>query len=429
MLKDGCLAQETKETQIAGEKEVLSAKMIELEHLLADSRKQDQITQAKARELGNALGEVHGRLKAEQERLNQIEHDVLTVTSQISDASRRGQEYAVEEANVEAEVAAAQPEQEVELQQEAAQLGERYRQLDETRKQGRDRLGECAESVQRARAELDHLRERLSGLQLEKQKLELERENLRERIETEYGCEVYAELQGCDQQSASILPDERARRHEEVSRLKARVLREGDVDPESIQRLEEEQSRLSNLVQQKKDLEEASLTLKRTIEKLTETSLRRFTETFEAVRANFSKLVPRLFGGGRGSLELTDLANPLESGLEIIARPPGKKLRSIELLSGGEKALCAAALIFAMFLERSSPLCILDEVDAPLDDASLMRFLGLVKELSAKTQFIVITHNKQSMGVCDNLIGVTMEEPGASKVLSVSLQEACSRVA
>jgi chromosome segregation protein len=151
--------------------------------------------------------------------------------------------------------------------------------------------------------------------------------------------------------------------------------------------------------------------------------------TFTAVRENFSRLIPRLFGGGKGSLELVDPSKPLESGVDIIARPPGKKLKSIELMSGGEKCLCATALLLGMFMEKPSPLCVLDEVDAPLDEANLVRFLTLIKEMSNKTQFLIITHNKNSMAVADNLVGVTMQEPGASKVIGVSLQEAYAQVA
>jgi chromosome segregation protein len=135
-------------------------------------------------------------------------------------------------------------------------------------------------------------------------------------------------------------------------------------------------------------------------------------------------LIPRLFGGGKGELVLTSPETPLQSGVEILVRPPGKKPKSIELLSGGEKALCATAMIFAMFLVRPSPLCVLDEVDAPLDEANLVRLLTLIKEMSLKTQFLMITHNKQSMTTADSLVGVTMQEPGSTQILTVSLTEA-----
>ena len=165
-----------------------------------------------------------------------------------------------------------------------------------------------------------------------------------------------------------------------------------------------------------------------TIEKLTETSKKRFLTVFKGVRENFSQLIPRLFGGGRGSLELLDPEHPLESGVEIVARPPGKKLKSIDLMSGGEKALCATALILSMFMERPSPLCVLDEVDAPLDDANLERFLDLIREISKTTQFLVITHNKLSMQAVGRLIGITMQESGVSTALTVSLEEISEQV-
>ncbi|MCL4141279.1 UNVERIFIED_CONTAM: hypothetical protein GTU68_046895 [Idotea baltica] len=152
-------------------------------------------------------------------------------------------------------------------------------------------------------------------------------------------------------------------------------------------------------------------------------------KTFTAVQKNFAKLIPKLFGGGKGKIELSDPDHPFEAGLEVVVRPPGKKLKNIELLSGGEKALCATALILAMFEERPSPLCVLDEVDAPLDDANLVRFLSVIKEMSDNTQFVIVTHNKQSMSVADNLVGVTMEQPGATKTINVSLEQAFSQVA
>jgi chromosome segregation protein len=216
---------------------------------------------------------------------------------------------------------------------------------------------------------------------------------------------------------------------QELTQLKNRIVREGEVDPASIEQCEQESARLDNLTKQRTDLDQAAQTLRRTITKLTEVSQARFVSTFNAVNRNFSELVPKLFGGGSARLELLDPSKPLESGIDIIARPPGKKLKSVELMSGGEKALSAICLVFAMFLERPSPLCVLDEVDAPLDEANVVRFLSMIKEMSTRIQFLMITHNKQSMTICDKLVGVTMSEPGASTVISVSLQEAYSQVA
>ena len=326
-------------------------------------------------------------------------------------------------------MAAAVPDSDNALHAELRELNLKYQELDQGRRAGRDKLSAAAEAVDLKRRELDSQRAKANHQELDRQKLELEIGNLRQRIHTEYGPEVEQLILSDESSSGTIDDQQRHDLEAEAEDLRAKILREGDVDPTSIQRYAEESKRLADLTAQKVDLEEAQKTLKRTIEKLTETSLHRFQTIFEAVRKNFTELVPRLFGGGKGDLQLTDPSNPLESGIDIIARPPGKKLKSIELLSGGEKALCAPALIFGMFKERPSPLCVLDEVDAPLDEANLARFLGLVKEMSDRTQFILVTHNKASMAVADQLVGVTMQEPGASKTITVSLQEAYSQVA
>jgi chromosome segregation protein len=144
-------------------------------------------------------------------------------------------------------------------------------------------------------------------------------------------------------------------------------------------------------------------------------------ETFQQVNAKFQEVFPRLFCGGKAELKLTNEEDLLETGIDIIVQPPGKKLQNVTLLSGGEKALTAVALIFSIFLIKPSPFCLLDEVDAPLDDANIGRFNEMVREMTAFSQFIMITHNKATMAVADTLFGVTMEEPGVSKLVSVKL--------
>ncbi|HWK11981.1 MAG TPA: hypothetical protein VNR64_18105, partial [Vicinamibacterales bacterium] len=144
-------------------------------------------------------------------------------------------------------------------------------------------------------------------------------------------------------------------------------------------------------------------------------------EAFAAINHNFQQMFSTLFGGGRAGLTLLDENDPLESGIEIIAQPPGKRLQSVQLLSGGEKALTAIALMFGMFKYKPSPFCLLDEIDAPLDDANIGRFVEMLKGMQDHTQFILITHNRKTMEIADRLYGVTMEEPGVSKLISVQL--------
>src|SRR5262249_49453938 len=181
------------------------------------------------------------------------------------------------------------------------------------------------------------------------------------------------------------------------------------------------EQRFAFLSTQKADLENALGQLERAIARINRASKTRFQDTFEAINAKFQEIFPRLFRGGRGHLALTEAADLLESGVEVIAQPPGKKLQTVELLSGGEKALTAVALIFSIFLIKPSPFCLLDEVDAPLDEANVIRYNELIREMTDRSQFIVITHNKRTMEIADHLYGVTMEEPGISKIVSVHL--------
>jgi len=157
--------------------------------------------------------------------------------------------------------------------------------------------------------------------------------------------------------------------------------------------------------------------------KINKTSRERFLETFNLVNEKFSEVIPLLFGGGMAHLVLTEPDDPLESGVDIVVRPPGKKLTNINLLSGGEKALSSIGLIFSIFLIRPSPFCLLDEVDAPLDDENVSRFNQLVQQMAAHSQVILITHNKETMECVDTLYGVTMQEHGVSKLVSVRLVE------
>jgi chromosome segregation protein len=313
------------------------------------------------------------------------------------------------------------------LRKELEELTQKSQGVEATRREGRQMLMSVSDRLNKARSELDKSRNSESKCSLDLQKVQLDITHSKELAIEHLGVEV---VESVVKLSASELEERRladqvaAEFRDEVQKLKTRIMREGDVDPSSIERCDEETKRLEDLEKQRVDLESAHVTLKKTVERLIEISQQRFIETFEAVNKNFSELAPKIFGGGSAHLELTDPSNPLESGVEIAARPPGKKLKSIELLSGGEKTLCAISLIMAMFLERPSPICVLDEVDAPLDEANVVRFLSLIKEMSTTTQFVLITHNKQTMSVCDQLVGVTMEQPGASKIVTVSLQEA-----
>jgi len=212
---------------------------------------------------------------------------------------------------------------------------------------------------------------------------------------------------------------------EEVERLRERIRRLGEVNVMAIEEFEETKKRHDYLLKEKADLEQSIQNLQEAIEHINKTSVDRFKKAFEAIADRFERLFPIVFGGGQAKLSLvypegsTDI---LEAGVDILAQPPGKKVTNMGLLSGGEKALTAVSLIFAIFMVKPSPFCLLDEVDAPLDDANIGKFNALLREMSAKSQFIIITHNKKTMELNDTLYGVTMEEPGVSKMVSIQLQ-------
>jgi chromosome segregation protein len=208
---------------------------------------------------------------------------------------------------------------------------------------------------------------------------------------------------------------------EMVADLRAKIERMGAVNMMAIDQFDDLESRHTFLTVQRKDLVDSIAATGEAIRKIDKTTKERFREAFAVINANFEQTFATLFGGGRAGLHLLDETDQLESGIDIIAQPPGKRLQNVQLLSGGEKALTAMALMFAIFRYRPSPFCLLDEIDAPLDDANIGRFVEMLQGMQEHTQFILITHNRKTMEIADRLWGVTMEEPGVSKLISVQL--------
>jgi chromosome segregation protein len=208
---------------------------------------------------------------------------------------------------------------------------------------------------------------------------------------------------------------------EAIVALRAKIDRLGPVNMMAIEQYDELDTRHGFLTTQRKDLVDSIAQTSEAITRIDETTKARFTEAFTAIQSNFQGTFSTLFGGGRAGLTLIDENDPLESGIDIVASPPGKRLQSVQLLSGGEKALTAIALMFAIFKYKPSPFCLLDEIDAPLDDANVGRFVDMLRGMLDRTQFILITHNRRTMEIANRLYGVTMEEPGVSKLISVQL--------
>ena len=222
--------------------------------------------------------------------------------------------------------------------------------------------------------------------------------------------------------AAVVAAEQRAVSAEEaIAALRAKIDRLGPVNMMAIEQYDELEARYAFLTAQRTDLVESIAQTSEAIKRIDETTRQRFVDAFAAINRNFQETFSTLFGGGRAGLTLLDENDPLESGIEIIAQPPGKRLQSVQLLSGGEKALTAIALMFGMFKFKPSPFCLLDEIDAPLDDANIGRFVEMLRGMLQQTQFIIITHSRKTMEIADRLYGVTMEEPGVSKLISVRL--------
>lgn len=294
-------------------------------------------------------------------------------------------------------------------------------------------LQEADAEAASARASLDRLDKDLDGLagrldearaeygrcELRKKQYDLEKSTLLEGLMERLGV-------GAEEISATVVPEGAtvASLASELEAVRVKIRRLGTVNLGAVSELEEIETRLAELCGQRDDLERSIEDLRNTIARLNRLSRQRFHETFDEVNRIFQVTFPKLFQGGKASLSLTDPENLLETGVEIFVQPPGKRLGNLDLLSGGEKAMTAIGLIFALFLHKPSPFCVLDEVDAPLDEANIGRFARIVAEMCDRSQFLLITHNKRTMEICDNLYGVTMPEPGVSKMVSVDLSQA-----
>ncbi len=286
-------------------------------------------------------------------------------------------------------------------------------------------LAEREALLRAARTEMARLAQALSRLDLRCQEIALRRTGIEEQVTERYR-DVELDRVVVDYHLRPLFgtPEE-----QRTNELRGLIERMGEINLTAIEESAELQKRFDFLTTQRIDLESAIGQLETAIEKINRASRKRFRETFDAVNTQFQAVFPRLFGGGRASLVLTDDSDLLETGIEIVANPPGKKVsQNIELLSGGEKALTAVSLLFAIFLVKPSPFCVLDEVDAPLDEANVGRFNQVVREMTDRSQFIIITHNRRTMEIADRLCGITMEEPGVSKLVAVNLRGGGGRV-
>jgi chromosome segregation protein len=261
--------------------------------------------------------------------------------------------------------------------------------------------------------------------ELELQKLELQSQELLRGVHDEFGQSLdgMANSLGLERDAIFAADADLDKMREEMSNSRQRIERIGSVNLDAVNELEERAARESFLIAERDDLLAAKINLEGTLEELDVQCRERFVATFDKVKVEFESIFRRIFSGGKASILLEEGLDPLEAGIVILARPPGKVSDDLKLLSGGERTLTAFALLLAVFQSRPSPFCLLDEVDAALDDANVERFANVLKDFVATTQFLVVTHNRITMSRCQRLFGVTMRKPGVSMVVSVDLEE------
>lgn len=282
-------------------------------------------------------------------------------------------------------------------------------------------MRQSEEQRNRAEQQVDRLRGSLEQQRLEIRTIEVQRTALQDQLRSKQ-FELETLLEALDDDASN------EQWQQSLERLQAKIQRLGPINLAAIDEYQSQAERKHYLDEQNADLEEALDTLENAIHKIDKETRTRFKETFDEVNGGLQELFPKVFGGGHAYLELTG-DDMLDTGIAIMAQPPGKRNSTIHLLSGGEKALTAIALVFAIFRLNPAPFCMLDEVDAPLDDANVGRYARIVKEMSEQVQFIFISHNKITMEHADQLLGVTMHEPGCSRLVSVDLEEAAEMAA
>ncbi|MEQ8274403.1 MAG: AAA family ATPase [Deltaproteobacteria bacterium] len=372
----------------------LSEDVTDLKVKVAANREKRDSSAKHLERVERRIGEVETRLVRLAEIVEECATELEGIAERITQAEQEGETL---------EASLAQDREEVRVAREALE-GEQ-----------REVKAEAAQTREK-RTAIDAMKEALSELTLKIREVQIGLENLVAQIDERYRIHLPEILT-----DYHLLPRMSAEHEKETAKLRRQLDNIGPINLTAIDEFKEVGERYEFLNGQKKDLEEAIASLKAAIKRINKTSKERYVEAFRLVNEKFQAVFPKLFNGGRCALVMTDESDPLESGIEMLAQPPGKKLQSVNLLSGGEKALTAVSLIFAIFLIKPTPFCLLDEVDAPLDEANVGRYNEMLREMSSISQFILITHNKRTMELPDRLYGVTMEEPGISKIVPVDI--------
>ncbi len=410
LIEDEGALEARKERRRALETSVAAVQEQQQERRLILTRERESVTALKV-----ALAGLREREDGNRRNLRRLEKTLEDGLRRQEEAGRRLQETVREQQGLEKTLDRQRVEMEVLLRRQEEEA--RYQQTcEENVEAGAAALKASEAGLKELRSRHSLLQDGLRADQVRLREIELEMTHLRESVLDRYRIDLQQQIE----QPTAVDEQQSQQRMKELRRLLEDM---GEVNLMAIEEFQQLEQRWTFLTEQEADLRTSMEGLQTAISKINRTTRKRFSETFRQVNDRFQEVFPRLFLGGKAELRLTDEQDLLETGIDIAVQPPGKKLQNVNLLSGGEKALTAVALIFAIFLIKPSPFCILDEVDAPLDDANIERFNELVREMSDKSQFILITHNKRTMNVADTLYGVTMESPGVSKLVSVRIND------
>jgi chromosome segregation protein len=345
----------------------------------------------------------------------QIDQRIQTIRTYLLEKERDSEEASRKMASLQKDLE--EDEQRIAgLERSRARAEETLARINEELMERSSRLVSKEEVVKGLKMRLEENRHGEDALQMGLVELGLKKKNLEDRLWQRHRVDLAAEpeLELSEEGDGEI--------EQKLEKLYASIESIGEVNPTAIEEFESLQQRHQFYQQQFDDLRNSLDALKKLIQRINRITKARFMEAFEKINEGFQKVFPRLFRGGKAMLQLDNPDDPLETGIEMVAQPPGKRLQNINLLSGGEKSLAALALVMAIFQYKPSPFCVLDEVDAALDDANVARFTEILKGISAASQFILITHNKETMGIANHLYGVTMESPGVSQIVSVKVQ-------
>lgn len=384
---------------------------------VADTRAASEAAQSRSAESRSRLAALAERVVAADGEAARLERERDDLDARVTGARSRAEQLRRQREELRGEMQVAERSLAEALAAREGAAAEVLR-VEEAVRALRGELEAREAALKERRHDRDVLRDALAELEVQRARAESDLDHLGRESQQAIGMTAA-------QAAASLSEQERLAGQEELEarlqELREKLERIGPVNVLAVEQTQELEERHLFMTSQRKDLLDSIAELEQGIKRIDRTSRERFTEAFQTINHHFGEVFRQLFGGGTAGLSLIDEQDVLESGIDVMAQPPGKRLQSVMLLSGGEKALTAIALLFAIFHYKPSPFCILDEVDAPLDDANIARFVRMLEGLKEQTQFILITHSRRTMEIADQLYGVTMEEPGVSKLVSVRL--------